>query len=494
MQPTISTLGQLKASGYEYKSLKTELRQNLIQSYRDDVSPFTGIYGYENTVLPQVERAILAGHSINFLGLRGQAKTKIAHLMTNLLDEWVPYIKGSEIYDDPFQPISTFGKERLNKFQDETEIAWLHHSNRYFEKLATPDVNIADLIGDVDVIKASNQKLSLSDEGAIHYGMIPRANRCLFVLNELPDLQPRIQVALFNILQEGDVQIRGFKVRLPLDIQFIFTANPEDYTNRGSIITPLKDRIQAQIFTHYPTNIDIGRIITRSQVKLNDWQKEHILVPDLIERLIEQITVEARKSDFVDEKSGVSARLPISAYESVVAAVERRMLLNQEERGVARIGDLVSAIPAIVGKIEMVYEGEQEGAANVAYHLINQAIRSLSPDYFPNIDALSKKRNDEIRKKYAHASAWFDAGHSIEMPLDASQTTYKTKLDKIEQLRETVELFDANSTTDELYLLMEYLLHTLSTFSILSKKRMTTSVRFQDYFNSVMHFDRDDLG
>jgi len=482
----INTLGELKKSKYQSKTIKEELRQNLINALQADETPFQGVIGYEHTVIPQIERAILAGHSINFLGLRGQAKTMIARKMVNLLDEFIPIVAGSEINDDPLNPLSPFAIKLIKEKGDKTPIEWLHRSKRYAEKLATPDVNVADLIGDIDPIKAATLKLSFSDEGVIHYGMIPRANRSIFVINELPDLQPRIQVALFNILQEGDIQIRGFQLRLPLDLQFVFTANPEDYTNRGSIITPLKDRIQSQIFTHYPDNIEIGRTITESQVELTDWQKKNVVMPDIISRLIEQLAVEARESEFVDEKSGVSARLPIAAYESVVSAVERRVLLNKEKKGSARIGDLVATLPAIVGKIEMVYEGEQEGAANVAYHLINKAIRTLASESFPNIEALAEKRSDEIRERFGQVTKWFEEGNSLNLLNDASEKTYRKKLDKVTNLRTIVQLFEAKKNKQNEYLLMEYMIHALSAYSLLDKKRLGANFTFSDYFSTVM--------
>src|SRR5688572_29920311 len=259
----IKNLGQLKSAGYQSKTIKQELRQNLIAKLKKKENVFEGIWGYEETVIPEIERAILAGHDINLLGLRGQAKTRIARLLINLLDEWMPVVAGSELNDDPLQPLSVFAKNLIAEKGDETPIDWMHRDSRYTEKLATPDVSVADLIGDADPIKAATLKLPYSDERVIHFGLIPRAHRGIFVINELPDLQARIQVSLFNILQEGDIQIRGFKVRLPLDIQFVFTANPEDYTNRGSIVTPLKDRIDAQIITHYPKNIETGKKITK---------------------------------------------------------------------------------------------------------------------------------------------------------------------------------------------------------------------------------------
>src|ERR1041384_4588997 len=305
----VKTLGQLKSTGYKFKTIKDELRHNLIEKLRNKENVFEGIWGYEETVIPDLERAILAGHDVNFLGLRGQAKTRIARMMVNLLDEYIPVIEGSELNDDPLNPISRYGRDKVNELGDETLVAWLHREERYTEKLATPDVSIADLIGDVDPIKAATLKLPYSDERVIHFGLIPRSHRCIFVINEIPDLQARIQVSLFNILQEGDIQIRGFKLRLPLDIQFVFTANPEDYTNRGSIVTPLKDRIESQILTHYPKTISISRRITQQEARLKDIQRSSISVNDLAKDLVEQIAFEARKSEYVDSKSGVSARL-----------------------------------------------------------------------------------------------------------------------------------------------------------------------------------------
>ena len=483
MTKQATTLGELKKSGYLTRSVKEEMRQNLELKLRNGEPIFQNIIGYENSVVPQLERAILSGHNINFLGLRGQAKTRMARQMVELLDEYIPVVAGSEINDDPLMPLSYKARTLIEEMGDKTPIEWLHRSKRYAEKLATPDVNIADLIGDIDPIKAANLRLSYSDEGVIHFGIIPRSNRGIFVINELPDLQPRIQVALFNILQEGDIQVRGFKLRFPLDVQFVFTANPEDYTNRGSIITPLKDRIQSQIFTHYPQSIELGRRITQQEVNLSDFQKKSIVVPELIERLIEQIAVEARDNEYVDEKSGVSARLPISAYETVVSAVERRMLLNGEKLGVARIGDLQAAIPAIVGKIEMVYEGEQEGAVNVAHRLIGAAIRSLASDYFPDFEQVRDKQHPEIRQKYVGVMSWFEKGNEIDLLNDASQKDYEQQIGAIKDLAKAV---GSDIPKKEQTLYMEYLLHVLAEFSLLDKQMLETSFRFQDFFSSIM--------
>jgi magnesium chelatase subunit I len=318
--PNIATIGQLKAAGYQPKSIKEEIRENLISKLKNKEITFPGILGYEDTVIPDTERALLSRHNILFLGLRGQAKTRMARQMIDLLDEYIPVIAGSEINDDPFHPISKYGRDLLHEKGDDTPIEWIHKSQRYGEKLATPDVSVADLIGDIDPIKAANLKLSFADERVLHFGIIPRSNRCIFVINELPDLQARIQVALFNILQEGDIQIRGFKLRLPLDILFVFTANPEDYTNRGSIVTPLKDRIESQILTHYPKTIETALAITEQEAHILQEQADRVEVSDLIKRLIEQVAFEARSNEYVDKKSGVSARLTISALENAVYA------------------------------------------------------------------------------------------------------------------------------------------------------------------------------
>ena len=381
----ITTLGELKKSGYQSKSIKDELRDNLIEKIKNKETIFNGVHGYENTVIPELQRAILSRHNINLLGLRGQAKTRLARLMLILLDEYIPVVEGSEINDDPLQPISRYAINLVGEKGDDTPISWLHRSERFAEKLATPDVTVADIIGDVDPIKAANLKLSYADDRVIHYGMIPRANRCIFVINELPDLQARIQVALFNILQEGDIQIRGFKLRLPLDMQFVFTANPEDYTNRGSIVTPLKDRIGSQILTHYPNDLETAKTITQQEAKSDTRQQEAIYVPELAKDVLEQVVFEARHSDFIDEKSGVSARLSITAYENLLSAAELRALKNNDEKTAVRLSDFLGIIPAITGKVELVYEGEQEGAANVGYNLIGEAVKTLFIQYFPEI-------------------------------------------------------------------------------------------------------------
>ncbi len=487
----IRTLGELIASGYHSRSIKEELRQNLIRKIQNKENVFEGIWGYEDTVIPDIERALLSRHNINLLGLRGQAKTRIARMMTLLLDEYVPVVKGSELNDDPLSPISTFAIELIGEKSEETPITWWHRSERYTEKLATPDVSVADLIGDVDPIKAATMKLSYNDERVIHYGLVPRSNRSIFVINELPDLQARIQVALFNILQEGDIQIRGFKLRLPLDIQFVFTANPEDYTNRGSIVTPLKDRIESQIITHYPKDIEIGKRITAQEAKVYDRALKRIHVPELMRDLIEQIAVEARNSEYVDEKSGVSARLTISAYENLISAAERRLYLNGEEKTVVRIADLIGVIPAITGKVELVYEGEQEGAGLVAYTLIGKAIRTLFTDYFPSPE---QKKKAKEGSPYVLPLAWFGEGNELDILASQDDKAYKTALHSVPGLEAIVTQYVDHLPEKEKEFFMEFALHGLAEFSQLSKKLLETGMRFRDLFSSMFDMgDPDDF-
>jgi len=484
----IKTLGQLKASGYQSKSIKEELRDNLITKIKAKENVFEGIWGYEDTVIPDIERAILSRHNINLLGLRGQAKTRIARLMTHLLDEYVPVIEGSELNDDPLAPLTTFSKELIDSKGDHTPVSWWHRDDRYTEKLATPDVSVADLIGDVDPIKAATMKLSYNDERVIHYGLVPRSHRSIFVINELPDLQARIQVALFNILQEGDIQIRGFKLRLPLDIQFVFTANPEDYTNRGSIVTPLKDRIESQIITHYPKSIEIGRKITAQEANLKGKPLENIHVPELMKDLIEQIAIEARSSELVDEKSGVSARLTISAYENLISAAERRLYMNGESNTVIRIADLIGVIPAITGKVELVYEGEQEGAGLVAYNLIGKAIRTQFVNYFPSPE---QKKKEKGVNPYALTVEWFGEGNAIDILASQPDKTYKTVLHQVPGLEKVVTSMVENLPEKEKEFFMEFALHGLAEYSQLSKKLLDTGLQFKDLFSSMFDMKED---
>ena len=487
----IDTLGALKDSGYKPISIKEELRNNLIAKISNGEPTFEGILGYEDTVIPDIERAILSKHNMNLLGLRGQAKTRIARQMTDLLDEYIPVVAGSELNDDPLHPISRYAKDQVEQHGEKTPVSWLHRSERYAEKLATPDVSIADLIGDVDPIKAASLKLPYSDERVIHYGLVPHSHRCIFVINELPDLQARIQVALFNILQEGDIQIRGFKLRLPLDIQFVFTANPEDYTNRGSIVTPLKDRIDSQILTHYPKTREIGKQITIQEARIKESQKANITLTALAQDLIEQVAIEARHSEYVDEKSGVSARLTIAAFENLMSAAERRMLINKEKNTHVRLADFIGIIPAITGKVELVYEGEQEGSGIVAHNLVGKAVRTLFADYFPKPDE-KKKENEKTVSEYQPIIEWFGEGYTLDLINDLSNEAYEKALHAVPGLAKLVEKHHNDvSKTDKLFL-MEFVLHGLSEYSKLSKSALDTGTRFKDLLSSM--FSMPDMG
>lgn len=478
----ISTLGELKNNNYKSKSVKDELRSNLISNIRKNVNSFEGVIGYETSVIPQVERAILSKHNINLLGLRGQAKTMIARKMIGLLDEYIPVVKGSEINDDPLNPISRFAQEQIEKHGDHTPIAWLHRSDRFSEKLATPDVSVADLIGDIDPIKAANLKLSYADDRVIHFGMIPRANRCIFVINELPDLQARIQVALFNILQEGDLQIRGFKFRFPMEIQFVFTANPEDYTNRGSIVTPLKDRIGSQILTHYPKDVHIARQITQQEVELSEEQNK-IEVPEVAQLLLEQISFQARESEYIDVKSGVSARLSITAYENLVSTAERRAMINDENQTQVRLSDFGGILPALTGKIELLYEGEQEGVEFIAQGLIEGAIKNLYDTYFPEIKKLEKENEEKPHDKIVR---WFAENNGIEILDDSPDSLYREELLKIKPLKTFVQKYIENVSEKDQYFYMELVLWALTIHKKLSKNRFDQGSQFEDLFGEFI--------
>ncbi|MEN9950144.1 MAG: hypothetical protein RLY85_896, partial [Bacteroidota bacterium] len=477
--------------GYKSRSIKEEMRENLIRKMQLGEERFPGIIGYEDTVIPDTERAILSRHNMLFLGLRGQAKTRMARLMTELLDEYIPFIAGSDIHDDPFLPISSYGKKQVETLGDDMPIEWLHSSERYGEKLATPDVSVADLIGDIDPVKAANLKLNFSDERVIHYGIIPRSNRCIFVINELPDLQARIQVALFNILQEGDIQIRGFKLRMPLDIVFVFTANPEDYTNRGSIVTPLKDRIESQILTHYPKSVEAALSITAQEAAIHQAQEKMVDQSDMVARIIEQIAFEARSSEFVDQKSGVSARLTIAALENAYSAAERRALINKEKSTQIWMSDLQGIIPAITGKIELVYEGEQEGPYQVSVNLLEKAIRHVFLQYFPDPEAFKKKRNKEnpAQSPYRNITQWFDLGNRIDMLFHLKDNDRVKLLQTVDGLSELVLAHYPKATGKHKGLLMELVLYGLSAHSLISKKILSEKVEFRDLMGSMFSSD-----
>jgi magnesium chelatase subunit I len=422
------TLGELKASGYRGANVKDELRANLVRKIRAGEKLFPGIVGYDETVVPQIVNAILSRHNLILLGLRGQAKSRIIRQLADLLDEQIPIVAGSEINDDPFRPISAYGRQMIELHGDSAQISWVERDARFVEKLATPDVTIADIIGDVDPIKAAKGGHLLSDELTIHYGLLPRANRGIFAINELPDLAGKIQVGLFNIMQEGDVQIKGYPVRLPLDVMLVFSANPEDYTARGKIITPLKDRIGAEISTHYPTDLQLGVEITRQEAWTNREESNgHLHIPDFIRDLIEQIAFEARDDQRIDKRSGVSQRLPITVLESVVSNAERRMLVTAEEEVVPRISDIYASLPSMTGKMELEYEGEQIGPQKIARDLIKRAAGEIFEGYFVGID-------------FSATTRWFDAGNTIRLADTASAEECMRLLDAVPELIDTAQV------------------------------------------------------
>ena len=483
--PDIQTLGALKESGYHSRSVKDELRANLIAKLRAGEDVFPGILGYDRSVIPQIQNAILARHDMILLGLRGQAKSRIVRLLTGLLDEWMPIVEGSEIHDDPLAPVSKFARRLVAEAGDETPVAWVDRHGRYGEKLATPDTSIADLIGDIDPIKAATQKLTYADEEVIHFGIIPRTNRGLFAINELPDLQPRIQVGLLNILEEQDIQIRGFNVRIPLDLAFVFTANPEDYTNRGNIITPLKDRIDSQIITHYPRSIEIGVAITAQEAWQQRGGEVAVHVPHYFREIIEQIAFEARASEYIDQKSGVSARLTRAALEDLISAAERRALLNGEAETTVRVGDLAAVEPAITGKVELVYEGEQEGAQSVAQLLIGRAVGTIFSRYFP--DPSDKGGSEGSgRQAYQKVLGWFSKGNTLdlgpEMPFDA----YAKALDAVDGLKEVVDQHTSPSGPAETASTMEFVIEALHQQSLVGKDRVEAQASYSDIMGSVL--------
>lgn len=482
-KPSINTLGALKQSGYISKSIKQEISSNLIPTLSQGKHTFSGIFGYEDSVIPAVERGLLAGHDLLFLGLRGQAKTRIARQLVDLLDEWMPVIQGSELNEDPLAPITLEMKRKVDQEGDDLSIDWVHRSNRFFEKLATPDTTVADLIGDIDPIKAANEKLSFSDERVIHYGMIPRAHRSIFVINELPDLQPRLQVALFNILQEGDIQIRGFQKRLQLDLQFVFTANPEDYTNRGSIVTPLKDRIGSQIQTHYPKTLETALKITAQETEAVTARFNQVHVNEVAKELIEQLAFSARESSYIDEKSGVSARMTISAFEALITTAERRRLIEGASSTEVRLSDFYGVIPALVGKVELVYEGEQEGAQSVAESLLGDAVKATYERYFPIFRNL--KRTNE-NNPFLEIQNWFSSGESIEYYDSFSHKEYQQSLEiePIQQFISKHSKLQENQASSAF--VSEMVLWALCEYNQIAKERTSLGTNFNDLFGNIM--------
>jgi magnesium chelatase subunit I len=422
-----ATLRELKASDYVTRSVKDELRANLIRKIRAGEKLFPGIVGYEDTVIPQLVNAILARHNIILLGLRGQAKSRIIRQLTELLDERIPIIAGSEVNDDPLHPISAYARQTLEIHGEETPLDWIGRDARFVEKLATPDVTVADIIGDVDPIKAAKGGHLLSDELTIHYGLLPRANRGIFAINELPDLAGKIQVGLFNIMQEGDVQIKGYPVRLPLDVLLLFSANPEDYTARGKIISPLKDRIGTEILTHYPKDVQTAIQITRQEAWTLRDNADNLFIPDFINEIVEQIAFEARDDNHIDKHSGVSQRMPITVMESVVSNAERRSLLTGDSMIVPRIADIYAAIPSMTGKMELEYEGEQLGSNRIARDLIKRAAGEIFEGYFVGID-------------FARTIEWFDGGNKLLLADTASADECHGLLESVPELLETATI------------------------------------------------------
>jgi magnesium chelatase subunit I len=470
--------------------VKDEIRNNLIRKLEQREALFPGIIGYEQTVIPSIVNAVLARHDILLLGLRGQAKSRIVRQLPSLLDEYIPFIKGCEINDNPFNPVCRRCNDLISQVGDEVEIEWLHRDRRLGEKLATPDVTIADLIGDIDPIKAAAQRLHYSHEGAIHYGIIPRTNRGIFAMNELPDLQPRIQVGLFNIMEEKDIQIRGFNIRIPLDLMIVFTANPEDYTNRGNLITPLKDRIDSQILTHYPRTIEDAISITEQEAWVHRNGRE-VVIPHYFREIIEQAAFEARKSEYVDQKSGVSARFAISAMENLVSNAERRAILVADRAIVPRICDLPHALPGMTGKVELVFEGEQEGPAKVSKALVGKAVREVFRRYFPDPLQKRSKQQGESRQptesEYAKVLGWFEAGNKTEIADEMPLEQYFAQLDRVKGLRELTTKYMKLPEADryELASAMEFVLDGLHQSSRIAKEEVDRMTAYKDLVGSI---------
>ncbi len=506
------TLGDLKAAGYRPRSVKEELRENLRRSLSRGENPFEGIHGYERTVLPALSNAVLSKHDFLLLGLRGQAKTRLLRMLVNLLDPEIPAIAGSELNEDPLAPITKYGRRIVAEKGDDAPIAWIPRAERYREKLATPDVTIADLIGDIDPIKAATERRSYSDEEVIHFGIVPRTNRGIFAINELPDLQPRIQVGLLNILEERDLQIRGFPVRIPLDILLVFSANPEDYTNRGNIITPLKDRISSQIFTHYPEDVKTAAKITAQEAWVERGGGPEIEIPELFRLLVEEIAFAARGSEFVDQSSGVSARMPISALEILASNLERRGLVNGEKRVSPRLCDLPATLPAITGKVEMVYEGEQQGAEVIAKKLIGTAVKKLFDAKFPAPDAgrpTERRRQQDLEEDeeptgpvrraratpapekihplYEPIVAWFAADNRITISDDTPFAEHLAALQSVPGLKKAVEEHFSPASKEELAIGMELVLEGLTQHLKIAREDLDSRVSYAEMlkFNLV---------
>jgi magnesium chelatase subunit I len=514
-----STAGQLREAGYRVRSVKDEMRENLIAAIARKESLFPGIHGYDRTVLPALQNAILARHDVILLGLRGQAKTRILRSLTSLLDEAVPIIDGCDINDSPFQPICKRCRLLASERGDDTPLRWIGRDERYREKLATPDVTVADLIGDIDPIKAANQRLTYADEEVIHFGIIPRTNRGIFAINELPDLAPRIQVALLNILEERDLQIRGFPVRVPLDVVLVFSANPEDYTSRGNIITPLKDRIDSQILTHYPPDMQTAIRITDQEAWLDrEGLEAEVVIPPEVRELVEMIGFAARESELVDQSSGVSARMTISAAEILKSNLERRAALTGDRQVYPRLSDMAMILPAITGKVEMVYEGEQQGAEVVARKLIGDAVMKFFARHFPQVERAGRGMERERRYgehafdeddeeprlrsggkragraqarqpeepaaegqgEYEPIVAWFQEGNRITVSDEQPFTEYFGELNRVPGLADLARKFLRPETEGELAFGMEIVLEALHQSLRLTREDLDSTITFSE--------------
>jgi magnesium chelatase subunit I len=490
------TLGELKRSGYRSRSVKDEMRASVIERLRQRTPLFPGVIGYENTVEPQIVNALLSRHNFILLGLRGQAKTRLLRSLCQFLDEFTPAIEGCPLNSDPLQPTSHHARALVETHGDDTPIVWIHRELRYQEKLATPDVTIADLIGDIDPIKAATLKLDYSDERVIHYGIIPRTNRGIFAINELPDLQPRIQVGLLNILEEKDFQIRGFPVRMPLDVVMVFSANPEDYTNRGNIITPLRDRINSQIMTHYPLSREQGIEITAQESWLERDSGIEVSVPSFMRELVEEVAIQARRSEYVDQNSGVSARLPIALIENLVSNAERRALATGESRVVTRVCDLQNAVSAVSGKVELVLEGEQEGALNVARALLGRGVKALFSQRFPDAykprrgrSAAAQAQNESelAASEYRPLLEWFASGNTVMVSDDLGHAEYARRLAAVRGLRELATKYLEPRSGEEHAVAMELVLEGLHQNSMLSRERTDgAGTAYKDMLKSML--------
>jgi magnesium chelatase subunit I len=482
--PRIGTLGALRETGYRSRSVRDELRENVLRLLRTGEPLFPGIVGYEETVAPMLVNALLSRHDILLLGLRGQAKTRLLRSLPRFLDEWIPVLAGSSLREDPLRPITRQSQGLVVDRGDDTPISWIHRDERFSEKLATPDVTMADLLGDIDPIRASRDRLDLSDDRVIHFGLVPRSNRGLLCVNELPDLQARIQVGLLNILEERDLQIRGFPLRLPLDMVMLFTANPEDYTNRGSIITPLKDRIGSQIITHYPHNLEHALSITDQEADVS--RSVAVSVPWFFREVIEEIAIHARESEHVDQTSGVSARVPITAMEILVSNVERRVAAQGESGSTTRLCDLFAVIPAITGKIELVYEGEQEGASLVAEKLVGKAVRAVFQRHFPAVHPDRKKAEANPEPLYAKIQGWFASGNTVEITDFRRSDEESAKLADVPGLEEIVRKHLRIEGRGELVAGMELVLEGMHQHSMLSKEGFQGVVSYGDMISRMM--------